>query len=97
MITITIVTQEQSLDESDIPGVWACWLKLTDGQDIFYLPATAPIDTKDLSAHFQAQADRLWQIAVGKGYVYEDLPQSILTDKRLVTLEGRVTDLEATA
>lgn len=93
MIAVTILTKEE-LHLEDIPDAWSCWLELSDGQDTLYLPATAPIGTKDLAAYFRAQADRLWQIAVEKSYAYEDLPQPILMNERLAALEGRVGALE---
>ena len=94
MIAISILTKEQVPAANGLPSVWACWLELTDGQDTYYLPTTAPADTKDLAAHFQAQADVLWQIAVRKNYVYENLLQSVLANNRLAALEERVRDLE---
>lgn len=93
MIAITILAKEE-IHLEDIPDAWSCWLELTDGQDILYLPATAPIDTKDLTAHFQARADRLWTIAERKHYTYEGLPQSILIGNRLTTLGEQVNALK---
>jgi hypothetical protein len=64
-VTITIDILDKSKGD-----IWTCWLEITDGVDVWYLPATAPDDLEagDLQAHFDAQADDLWLLAREKGY-----------------------------
>jgi hypothetical protein len=68
VITVKILTKEPTSDEQGNPIAFACWLQLADGKQTLYLPATAPIDSDDLPAHFQTQAEKLWPIALRKGY-----------------------------
>jgi len=90
MIAVSVLTEKHIPTVDRLPDALTCWLKLTDGQDTRYLPTTAPLDAPDLVLHFQAQAERLWQVAAVKNYAYEALP----VDYRLTVLEERVAALE---
>jgi hypothetical protein len=66
VITVEII--DKMLDDA---GFWMCWLEITSNSTSWYLPAAAPGDLEagDLQAHFNAQANYLWQLADGgKGF-----------------------------
>lgn len=64
---IQIISAE-FVDES--PSFWNCWLELTQGDESYSLPATAPgeIAESELLAHFGADEASLWQTAQRKQY-----------------------------
>lgn len=71
---------------------WACWLQLTQGDESWMLPITAPgeLEKIELQTYFEMQEFRLWQMAYESQYphdFYECIPtEQSLKAVALVTL-----------
>lgn len=62
-----------------IENIWACWLQLTQGEESWVLPTTAPgtLVEVDLQAYFDARETELWILAQAKQYsvdLYKYIP-----------------------
>ena len=80
MPIVTILHKKKSLAEGDpalasSPLEWECWLAVSESEKevTYYLKRRAPLDTPDLAAHFQAQAETLWKEAEAEGEKQTDL------------------------
>jgi hypothetical protein len=67
---IQIVTAKYNPQTHESPAFWNCWLELTQGDESYSLPATAPgnMAEGDLLVHFEAGEARLWRIAQEKAH-----------------------------
>ena len=56
---------------------WACWLQITQDEESYFLPATAPgtLAEEELQVYFDAHEDELWSVAQNKGYEPDILKQ----------------------
>lgn len=80
---ITIVS---SYSDSE-SGAWICWLELSQDEETWWLPATAPGDVLEgeLQAHFEARWDGLWRLAQEKQHA-PDIVQRLAERELLVRL-----------
>lgn len=87
---ISIIIAE--LSSEDAP-VWACWLEISQGEETWMLPATAPgtLAEGELQAHFDAMESYLWGVAQAKQYE-ADLYQHIAAKRVLKAFAGVVLD-----
>jgi len=72
---------------------WSCWLEISQGDETWMLPATAPgtLAEGELQAYFEAKEDELWQVARVKQYevdLFERVPlKRLLKAFALVVLD----------
>ena len=57
---------------------WACWLQITENEERWMLPTTAPgtLVNGDLQAYFEAREAELWRVAQIKQYTPDVLKRA---------------------
>ncbi len=89
MIEIVSAEKIETTEES----YWACWLEISQGEEVWMLPATAPgaLAEGELQAFFDAKESELWGIAQAKQYE-ADLHQHVEAKRVLKAFAAVVLD-----
>lgn len=83
----------EKIEEEESASLWVCWLEISQGGQMWMLPATAPgnLSREGLQAHFDERKNKLWKVAKKKQYAssaYKRVePESVLEACMLVMLE----------